>query len=98
MARNFSGNGWQQAHKDHAFIRNTYRVLLTRARYETIIWIPPGSPAGDPFHDRTRPAAEMDAIAAHLLACGARPLELPAAETGGPPPDLLTALGNTVPA
>ena len=57
------------------FIRNTYRVLLTRARYETIIWVPPGSPAGDPFHDTTRPAAEMDAIADHLHACGARPLE-----------------------
>ncbi|MFC7540908.1 DNA/RNA helicase domain-containing protein [Siccirubricoccus deserti] len=97
MARNFSGNGWQQAHKDHAFIRNTYRVLLTRARYETIIWIPPGSPAGDPFHDRTRPAAEMDAIAAHLLACGARPLNSLQPRPGATP-DLLTALGNTVPA
>ncbi|RYI99861.1 MAG: hypothetical protein EON47_15505, partial [Acetobacteraceae bacterium] len=48
--------------------------LLTRARYETIIWVPRGSSLGDPYHDATRPAAEMDAIAAHLLDCGARAL------------------------
>lgn len=55
---------------DREFLRNTYRVLLTRARYETIIWVPPGDDA-----DPTRPRAEMDAIADYLLACGARPLE-----------------------
>lgn len=74
--RRFAGRDWQAvaSAEERRFIRNTYRVLLTRARYETIIWVPPGSPAEDPFHDRTRPAAEMDAIAAHLLRCGARPL------------------------
>ena len=51
-------------------------MLLTRARYETIIWVPPGSPAHDPFHDETRPAGEMDALADFLLASGARPLEI----------------------
>jgi hypothetical protein len=56
------------------YIRNTYRVLLTRARYETVIWVPEGSRAGDPFHDATRDAARYDAIAGFLLACGARPL------------------------
>lgn len=79
--RRFAGRAWQvvRSAEEQLFIRNTYRVLLTRARYETIIWVPPGSPAGDPFHDATRPAAEMDAVAAHLLACGARSLEaLPA--------------------
>jgi hypothetical protein len=49
-------------------------VLLTRARYETVIWVPQGSCEDDPFHDATRPAGEMDAIAAFLLACGAREL------------------------
>ena len=75
--RRFAGDRWLnvQSAEERLFIRNTYRVLLTRARYETIIWVPPGSPAGDPFHDTTRPAAEMDAIADHLHACGARPLE-----------------------
>ena len=75
LARRFAGNGWQVVNngEEQRFIRNTYRVLLTRARYETVIWVPPGSAAG-PFHDATRPAAEMDGIADFLLACGARPL------------------------
>ncbi len=74
--RSFAGRAWQQVKgaAEQDFIRNTYRVLLTRARYETVIWVPPGSPTDDPFHDPTRPAAEMDAIADFLLACGARPL------------------------
>lgn len=73
-ARRFSGHRWQRAEAYAAFTRNTYRVLLTRARYETIIWVPPGSPIGEPFYDATRPAAEMDAVAAFLQRCGARSL------------------------
>ncbi len=76
LPRRFAGNAWQVVNsaEEQRFIRNTYRVLLTRARYETVIWVPEGSPPG-PFEDRTRPAAEMDAVADFLLACGARPLE-----------------------
>ncbi len=74
LARSFSGSAWQRAAKDQDFIRNTYRVLLTRARYETVIWVPCGSKRDDPFHDPTRDAAEMDAVADFLTACGARPL------------------------
>jgi hypothetical protein len=76
--RALSGTRWNTVRHEteRAFILNTYRVLLTRARYETVIWVPPGSPAADgTWHDPTRDAAEMDAVAAHLLACGARPLE-----------------------
>lgn len=76
-AHRFAGTGWQQDRKEHDFVRNTYRVLLTRARYETVIWVPRGSPPEDPFHDPTRDARDYDAIAAHLLACGARPLDAP---------------------
>jgi len=71
-ARRFAGHRWQRAEAYAAFTRNTYRVLLTRARYETIIWVPRGSPADDPFFDATRPAAEMDAVAAFLQGCGAQ--------------------------
>lgn len=73
QARAFAGARWNVVKKEEEklFIRNTYRVLMTRARYETVLWVPPGEDA-----DRTRPAAEFDAIAAHLLACGARPLEM----------------------
>jgi hypothetical protein len=83
LCRSFAGNAWQRVRgtAEQDFIRNTYRVLLTRARYETVIWVPPGSPAVDPFHDPTRPAAEMDAIADFLVACGARVLAAP--EPGG---------------
>ena len=79
-AREFSGRRWNRVAKpdNRVFIRNTYRVLLTRARYETIIWLPPGSAEGDTFFDGTRAASEMDAVADFLTACGARPLPAPA--------------------
>jgi hypothetical protein len=89
--RHFSGNRWQAVHKptDRQHILNTYRVLLTRARYETVIWVPRGSDRADPFHDRTRDAAELDAIADFLLACGARPLMQGAGAGPLPQPMLL---------
>jgi hypothetical protein len=74
-ARRFAGNAWHREVKEHDFVRNTYRVLLTRARYETVIWVPRGSPPDDPFHDPTRDARDYDAIADFLRACGAQPLE-----------------------
>lgn len=90
QARRFAGAGWQLVRNpaEAEFTRNTYRVLLTRARYETVIWVPPGSPRDDPFHDPTRDAAEMDAIADFLTACGARPLP----EAAPPPQDTGPAL------
>ncbi|MFN8984397.1 MAG: DNA/RNA helicase domain-containing protein [Alphaproteobacteria bacterium] len=76
-ARRFVGHHWQivRGVEEQRYILNTYRVLLTRARYETIIWVPPGSAIDDPFHDITRPSAEMDALADFLHASGARSLE-----------------------
>jgi hypothetical protein len=79
MARSFAGHRWQRAERDFAFIRNSYRVLLTRARYETVIWVPGGSRRGEPWYDATRDADELDAVADFLLACGARPLAEPPA-------------------
>ncbi len=72
--RRFAGRDWQTVRnaEERRHILNTYRVLLTRARYETVIWVPRGSPAGAPFHDATRDTAGLDAIADLLLACGAR--------------------------
>lgn len=74
-ARRFAGTRWQAERSEAHYVVNTYRVLLTRARTETVIWVPRGSGRADPFHDATRDAAEFDAVAAFLLACGARPLE-----------------------
>jgi hypothetical protein len=45
-------------------------VLLTRARYETVIWVPAGDAA-----DATRDPATFDAIARFLCDCGARVLD-----------------------
>ena len=74
IARKFAGSRWQERRQesDIAYQTNTYRVLLTRARYETMIWVPAGDPA-----DGTRSPKEFDAIADFLLACGAHKLGAP---------------------
>jgi hypothetical protein len=85
--RRFAGDRWFQVRgaTERRFILNTYRVLLTRARYETIIWVPRGSAPGDPFHDATRDAGAMDAIADFLRRCGARDLAPPSAAPASMP-------------
>ncbi|MEJ0048550.1 MAG: DNA/RNA helicase domain-containing protein [Rhodospirillales bacterium] len=67
VPRNFRGTRWQAVHGAEAVANqlNTYRVLLTRARYETIIFVPAGD-AGDP----TRDPGVYDRIAAHLRDAG----------------------------
>jgi hypothetical protein len=72
VARNFAGTRWLETRGEAAIAYqiNTYRVLLTRTRYETVIWVPGG--AAD---DVTRPPDEFDAIATFLEDCGAKPLE-----------------------
>ncbi len=86
-ARRFAGTRWQAERAEAHYVLNSYRVLLTRARYETVIWVPRGSARDDAFHDVTRDAAEMDAVADFLLACGARPLmpDAPAAPRAAAP-------------
>jgi hypothetical protein len=72
IARNFVGTRWQEHRKEAAIAYqiNTYRVLLTRARYATVIWVPEGD-----AEDDTRDPATFDAIARFLSACGATSLE-----------------------
>jgi hypothetical protein len=72
LARNFSGTRWLQTRADDAIAYqiNTYRVLLTRARYETVIWVPTGDAA-----DATRSPDEFERIAEFLQSCGAQQLE-----------------------
>jgi len=75
LVRSFSGTRWQEPRGEAAIPCqvNTYRVLLTRARYETVIRVPPGDAS-----DVTRAPAEFDAIAAFLRECGAQELtEIP---------------------
>jgi hypothetical protein len=71
IARSFVGPRWVEPRGEAAIAYqiNTYRVLLTRARYATVIWVPEGDPA-----DKTRDPNTFDAIAAFLTDCGVRPL------------------------
>ena len=86
VARNFSGTRWLETRAEAAIAYqvNTYRVLLTRARYETIIWVPNGD-----ADDVTRPVAEFNAIAAFLNDCGAQPLALAPGEAEPAAPTML---------
>lgn len=92
LVRSFAGTRWREPRGEAriAFQINTYRVLLTRARYETVIWVPAGD-AGDD----TRRQAEFDGVADFLLRCGARELDpaaLRPAPARRPEPTLQPAL------
>ena len=71
-ARAFRGSAWTRLRDPLAIQdrRNAYRVLLTRARRGTLVWVPRGD-ARDP----TRPPALYDAVAETLLRCGAESLD-----------------------
>ena len=65
-ARRFRATVWTRAAPSARANRlNAYRVLLTRARHGTIIWVPRGS-----SRDPTRDPGRYDAIAAYLQSCG----------------------------
>ena len=67
LCRKFRGAKWQAVRKDSdvVFVRNKYRVLLTRARRGTVIWVPRGSPI-----DPTREPSLFDATADYLKSLG----------------------------
>ncbi len=71
LVRQFRGSKWERTGVAEKIANriNTYRVLLTRARYETVIWVPRGD-----VTDVTRSPVEFDAVAAFLCACGAQDL------------------------
>jgi hypothetical protein len=50
---------------EQEFVRNKYRVLLTRARFGTVIYVPRGNSI-----DQTRNPLEFDSIASFLVRCG----------------------------
>lgn len=80
QVRRFVGTRWQTVRRQDAidFRINTYRVLLTRARYGTIVFVP----AGD-LDDPTRPPATYDTIACFLERCGVASLALCRTVPGG---------------
>jgi hypothetical protein len=62
------GKHWQALKKesDQTYMKNKYRVLMTRARRGMVIWIPEGD-----RKDETRPPAPLNATADFLRECGA---------------------------
>ncbi len=89
QARSFRGTRWQVARDGDkiAWRLNTYRVLLTRARFDTIIWVPRGDP-----DDPTRDPAVLDRVARFLTLCGVRPLDETNAASGAIGPETAGAL------
>jgi hypothetical protein len=85
QVRDFRGKKWMipRTAEPIANAMNTYRVLLTRARYETIIWVPEGSAA-----DETRVPEIYDDIARYLFDCGAHWLDDEQPSRSGPVPQL----------
>ncbi len=70
--RNLRGAAWTTQSRAEAVSNrlNAYRVLLTRARFATVVWVPQGA-----SRDPTRDPARYDAVADYLLACGIIPLD-----------------------
>jgi schlafen family protein len=65
-----SGNKWKDVKESRAiYIKNKYRVLMTRAREGLVIWVPEGDSA-----DPTRDPAVMNETAEYLIRCGVVPL------------------------
>ena len=63
----FLGKKWQNVNKPErqAYLKNAYRVLLTRARQGMVIFVPPGDPA-----DHTRPPGYYDPVYRYLSNIG----------------------------
>lgn len=78
--RSFSGTAWQsiRSKEKQENLRNSYRVLMTRARDSLVIWVPPGDE-----QDSTRPKRIMDETASYLLSCGVRELDSLPVVVGG---------------
>lgn len=70
--RKFRGNSWKLVHSDaeRAFVVNRYRVLLTRARFGMVIWVPRGKD-----DDPTRDPERFDRVYALLRDAGVPELD-----------------------
>lgn len=69
----FRGTTWQRANTDERqlYLKNAYRVILTRARQGMVIFVPMGNPK-----DATRPPSFYDETFSYLLRCGLKELKV----------------------
>ena len=67
----FHGTRWQQVNtaEGRLYLKNAYRVILTRARQGMIVYVPKGAD-----EDPTRPPAYYDQTYEFLKQCGLREL------------------------
>ncbi len=65
--QSFKGTAWQNINKqiDKEYLKNTYRVLLTRARQGMVIFVPESDE-----NDHTRPKEFYDETYSYLLELG----------------------------
>jgi hypothetical protein len=70
--QNFKGTRWQSVNdrSKRLYLKNAYRVILTRARQGMIIFVPKGDAS-----DRTRPPTFYDGTFEFLRSCGIPPLD-----------------------
>ena len=63
----FEGTKWQSVNDEsrRLYLKNAYRVILTRARQGMILFVPKGDAS-----DRTRPPSFYDGTFEFLLSCG----------------------------
>ncbi len=66
-SKNFRGTAWNNVNDDirRLYLKNAYRVLLTRARQGMVIFVPEGDPT-----DHTRQPEFYDQTAEYLMQCG----------------------------
>lgn len=72
QAWKMAGSAWRKD-KELDIAKNSYRVLLTRARKGMIIFVPSGDTTKE---DYTRDPSMYDAITEYLIKCGARKLQI----------------------
>lgn len=70
--RALGGTKWNHVKKqtNRDFVKNKYRVLMTRSRFGMLIWVPVGDST-----DGTRAPKALDETADYLVSCGARMIE-----------------------
>jgi hypothetical protein len=67
MYHAFKGTKWQSVNDEskRLYLKNSYRVILTRARQGMILFVPRGDAL-----DRTRPPSFYDGTFDYLRSCG----------------------------
>jgi DUF2075 family protein len=67
LYQSFKGTKWQSVNNEskRLFLKNAYRVLLTRARQGMVVFVPKGDSS-----DHTRPPSFYDGTFDYLCSCG----------------------------